>query len=103
MLWMTLFSRNPSSHRYKLILFWSFKELLTGHPEGGKDMVQYLNNILFFIPFGVLLPWKKSWKQVLFASFTVSVLIELLQFVFAVGLTESDDVISNVLGGVIGF
>lgn len=103
MLWMTILNREPRTHRCELSLFWSFRELITGHPNGAKDTVQYLENILFFIPFGFLLPWKRSWKQVFLMSCAVSFAIELSQFVFTVGLAETDDVVANVLGGVIGF
>ena len=68
-----------------------------------QDTIQYLENILFFIPFGFLLPWKKNRKQAYLIAFAVSFTIDLSQFVFAVGLAETDDVIANVLGGVIGF
>lgn len=103
MLWVTLFSRKPSTHRFELSIFWSFRELFSGHPDGVKDIVQYLDNILFFIPFGFLLPCKKNSKQVAHIAFAASVVIELSQYVFALGLAETDDVISNVLGGLIGF
>ena len=103
MLWMTILNREPRTHRCELSLFWSFRELFSGHPDGVKDIVQYLSNILFFIPFGFLLPGKKDWKQVLLISFAVSFSIELSQFVFAVGLAETDDVVANVVGGVVGF
>ena len=103
MLWMTILNREPKTHRCELSLFWSFKELISGHPDGVKDTVQYLSNVLFFIPFGFLLPWKKDWKQEFLISFAVSFAIELSQFLLAVGLAETDDVIANTLGGMIGF
>lgn len=103
MLWMTILNREPRTHRCELSLFWSFRELIDGHPDGVQDTIQYLENILFFIPFGFLLPWKKSRKQAYLIAFAVSFTIELSQFVYAVGLAETDDVIANVLGGVIGF
>ena len=49
------------------------------------------------------MPCKKNSKQVAHIAFAASVVIELSQYVFALGLAETDDVISNVLGGLIGF
>lgn len=66
-----------------------------------------IENILLFIPFGVLGPMliqflrKKS--GIFFAALTVSVSIELIQYFFKCGKTETDDVICNVFGACIGF
>ncbi len=65
-------------------------------------MLQNLQNILFFVPFGILFPaWK--WKAVLISAFAFSVLIEAAQYVFGLGLCELDDVICNTLGAMIGY
>ena len=60
-------------------------------------------NVLLFVPIGFLLPM--TFKKPLFSFVTgvmVSVMIELLQFVLHRGLCETDDVISNTIGLVIG-
>ena len=76
--------------------------MLTGDPNWKKDVIQNLQNILFFIPFGVLFPNKRWWATVLLAA-VFSILIEVIQFVGGYGLAELDDVICNVLGAMIGF
>lgn len=61
-------------------------------------------NILFFIPFGVLFPRKN--KGVIFLVVTsalFSVSIEILQFIFCLGVSEIDDVVANILGAIIGW
>lgn len=68
-----------------------------------KKEVQYLVNILFFIPYGLLFPWKNSWKYVFVTALILSVFIELSQFIFNHGWCEVDDVISNTLGAMIGW
>lgn len=83
-------------------MFWSFRDLLAGKSTGKTDTIQNINNILFFIPFGFLFPVKKWWKA-LFAGVCFSLIIEICQYVFALGLCELDDVISNSLGAMIGF
>ncbi|MGI6261767.1 MAG: VanZ family protein [Acutalibacteraceae bacterium] len=65
----------------------------------------FLGNIGWFVPFGALLaalfPQKRVW-EVCLAGFCCSVLIELLQFCFGVGITELDDVLLNTFGVWIG-
>lgn len=67
------------------------------------EAVQYVLNILFFMPYGLLFPWKGKWKQVFVAAFVLSVCIELFQLIFNLGWCEVDDVISNILGAMIGW
>ena len=67
------------------------------------EAVQYFLNILFFIPYGILFPWKDNRKRVFVTALVLSVFIELSQFVFNLGWCEVDDVISNTLGAMIGW
>lgn len=104
-LWMTILKREPNAER-KIVfdLFWSFRKWLSGSKRGRRETIQYVNNILFFIPFGVLFPWKeKGWKVVLITAACFSVMIEIVQYVFMLGWCELDDVVSNALGATLGF
>jgi glycopeptide antibiotics resistance protein len=104
-LWITVLKRQPRTER-KMVLevFWSFRQLILGRKNGRSESIQYLNNILFFLPFGFLFPWKgKGWKVHLFVAIGFSVTIELLQYFFILGWCELDDVISNTVGAVIGY
>ena len=63
-------------------------------------------NVLLFVPIGFLAGCgvqRVTWKKVLFLGGGLSIFIELLQFIFKKGFCESDDVIHNVLGCLIGF
>ena len=71
-------------------------------PTARADVIQIIDNILFFIPFGFLLP-VSSWKKALIAGFGFSLCIELAQYAGGLGLAELDDVICNTIGAVIGF
>ena len=77
--------------------------MATPHIESKKEAVQYLMNILFFIPYGLLFPRKDNWKRVFVTALVLSVFIELSQFIFNLGWCEVDDVISNTLGAMIGW
>lgn len=107
--WYTLLKREPRANRiFRPELFWAFRGWLNGDPVGKAESVQYVMNILFFIPYGFLFPWKNengkiSWKRMLITAAVTSAFIEFTQYVFVLGECEFDDVISNTLGAMIGF
>ena len=101
--WYTVFSRDPSTnHRAELSLLWSYRNLLAGEPTARAEVIQNIQNVLFFIPFGFLLP-TDSWKKALLAGAGFSLCVELIQYVGGFGLAETDDVLCNTLGTMIGF
>ena len=100
-LYYTILSRTPGIPRADLRFMWAYREMLAGHPNWKKDVIQNLQNILFFIPFGCLLPAKRWWI-VLIVTVLFSTLIEGVQYFGGFGLCELDDVICNTLGAMIG-
>lgn len=103
MLWMTLFSRTPYPHRvFRPELFWEIRSMLAGEESGKLLTLLFLENILFFIPFGFLYPGKKNIRHVCAAGLFMSVAIELMQLLTLLGECELDDVISNTFGAFIG-
>lgn len=103
--WYTLLKREPRGLErvFKPELFWAIREwIVTPTVENKAEAVQYLMNILFFIPYGSF-PWKDNWKRVFVTGLILSVLIELSQFTFNLGWCEVDDVNSNTLGAMIGW
>ena len=93
----TLLFRKPTTGEHlQLELFWSYKVLSV---EGW----QIVGNVLMFIPLGILLKLLgiNTWL-ILLIGFTFSCSIELLQYVFKLGLCELDDVFHNTLGTLIG-
>ena len=102
--WYTLLKREPRVYRiFRPELFWAFRGWLNGDSVGRLESIQYIMNILFFVPYGFLFLWKQNWKFVLVTAAVTSALIELTQYVFALGWCEIDDVISNTLGAMTGF
>ncbi len=104
LLWLTIFSRQPRSLErvFKWELLWSYRAWLAGAPDGKTESIQNINNILIFIPFGLLFPGKR-WKWLLLTVVLFSAGIEAVQYVLNLGWCEIDDVICNFLGAVIGF
>ena len=101
---MTLVKREPRvvERVFELRLFWAFRDWAFGNINGKQESIQYIENVLFFIPYGFLLSHKKL-KSVVLVVLLTSSFIEATQYVFNLGWCKIDDVISNTLGALIGF
>ena len=96
--YMTLMKRDSVVDRLNLRVFWSYRQFFTNRTL----RIEILDNIWMFIPLGAFLYNTEKSFKVLFIPVLVSILIEITQFVFGIGLCEIDDVISNGLGGIMG-
>ena len=102
---MTLFGRSIGTEfdfRAK-----PFESYYIAFVEGGIEvMLQIIVNVVMFIPIGFLLPCcfriYEKYRYVLITAIIVSVSIELMQLIFKMGLFETDDIINNVFGAMIG-
>ncbi len=67
----------------------------------------FIENIIMFIPMGMLLPSAfKTFRNpfvCIFSCAVMSCFIEQTQFIFKLGFAELDDVVTNTLGGAIGW
>lgn len=97
-LWITLFSRIGEGYRGFLLPFHSYVEICKGE---WRPLLENIGNVVLFIPLGVALKWSGV-KDVKKAGILASLTIEVLQFTFALGTFECDDLIHNTLGAVIG-
>lgn len=103
----TLLSRTQIvSKNLELTLFWSYERIFLHQDK--KIAMEVFENILFFIPFGILegklLDKKKHgliW--IAFSAAGLSIGIEAMQYLTRLGLCETDDVIHNALGALIGY
>ena len=48
--WKTLLKRVTTERKYEFELFWGFRLWIENDPLGREVFIQYVNNILFFIP-----------------------------------------------------
>lgn len=97
-LWITLFGRFGDGYRSFLLPFHSYVEILKGNRQ---FLLENIGNVALFIPLGVALKWSGV-KDVKKAGFLASLIMEVLQLTFALGIFECDDLIHNTLGAVIG-
>ena len=97
-LWITLFSRTGDGYRGFLLPLHSYVEICKGE---WRPLLENIGNVVLFIPLGVALQ-SIGVRDVKKAGLLASLLIEVLQFTFALGTFECDDLIHNTLGAVIG-
>lgn len=90
----------------KQILYWTKRNYYAfGLPGVRWTLYGVIENILMFVPLGILVPVIKdmSLKKVLFLGFLFSLSIELIQLLTGLGMFETDDLITNTLGTYIGY
>lgn len=105
-IYTTLLCREPGDYRqYNFQLFWSYQRFFDDIEPQGR---QILLNILFFVPFGVLVPfcvdgnWKRKLVFTVASACLLSGTVELLQLLYRLGFAEFDDVFDNTIGAAIG-
>ena len=97
-LWITLFSRIGEGYRGFLLPFHSYVEICKGE---WRPLLENIGNVVLFIPLGVVLGAVGKW-DVKKTGLLASLLIEILQFTFALGTFECDDLIHNTIGAITG-
>ena len=80
-------------------LFWYYRRIFTS----GVARADIIKNIWLFIPLGAILYQLYPHKIALFIPIIISIIIEGIQYIAGIGFCELDDVISNGIGGWIGF
>ena len=103
---MTLYNRTEGIRFLNLVPFYSFVEAKI-QPEMYRTM---LMNVALFTPFGIscasLFKIRFSKKATtiitVIIAFWVSCIIEYCQYFFSIGLTQTDDIICNTFGALIG-
>lgn len=105
---MTIFSRTPGEREAELV---PLHQLWVYFSGGNKEILRTLwMNVLLFAPGGLLLTalWPEKWRYSTRFWLTAAVLtavsagIEWTQFRLALGLAETDDVLCNGLGAMLG-
>lgn len=101
-LWLTLFSRIGSEMRRFLLPFHSYVEISKGDL---KFLFENIGNVVMFLPLGIVQRCigTKGIKRAATVGCISSLCIEALQFIFALGTFEIDDLLHNTLGVVTGF
>lgn len=95
--------------RYNLIPFSTITSYITGISNYKIDVwfFNLFGNVLAFMPMGFLLPLifnkLRSAKAITITTFITSTILEVIQLISKLGITDIDDVILNTLGGLLGY
>lgn len=95
----TVLFRATIERGYNFRPFWSYDKT--------ELVIENVMNIVVFIPIGALLGSllrvKGSWLIALMVGMVISISIEAMQFFFHKGFAETDDVMHNTLGCILGY
>lgn len=92
-------------YEIELMPFWNYPRVFSLVEP--MEFWEVILNIILFIPVGfgfsaILYP-QQSWKKVLICVTLLSLVIEVAQFVTQRGLCETNDLIHNTIGGMMGY
>lgn len=85
--------------------FDSVRKCLSGEKTLLASLKNILGNILIFVPLGVILPLlnkKITLKKCVLAGLALSLCAEAAQYIFHLGMSDIDDIITNTLGAFAG-
>ncbi|MGN0674005.1 MAG: VanZ family protein [Anaerovoracaceae bacterium] len=101
---VTIFSRPPWERGFELVPFWSYGAIARGVP--GMQLREMVLNCIMFLPAGELLPFifgrPLRWHRGLLFGAVCSGCIEIAQLVSCKGRCETDDIIHNSIGCMVG-
>lgn len=73
--------------------------------NGKIDKAEIILNVVIFVPLGIyvgVLFKKWTWRHKLLTFALISLMFEVLQFLFRIGAFDITDIITNTLGGLVG-
>ena len=94
----------PVLKRVELKPFYNYVDIWNG-VDFKRTLMEILLNVALFVPIGFLLGgmMPKGFLKVLLTGCLLSIIIELLQLASGRGLCETNDVIHNTVGCMLGF
>lgn len=95
-------------YHYNLELFKEIKRFWDYRKQVGymSMFTNLFGNVFVFVPFGFFLPMASRYRSIfttIFASFGLSLCIEIFQFISRVGSFDVDDLLLNTIGGIVGY
>lgn len=100
---MTILGRTVGNREIELLPFYSISD----NSEAVRMIVM---NIILFLPLGLTMPIalervkniKRKWLLCIIVGLVISLLVEIIQYFFCIGIAETDDVICNTFGTLLG-
>lgn len=106
-LFLLLFMRGHAFHSVNIIPFHTIRGYIhdTGTILSSIAITNLLGNIVLFVPLGVyvtLFDRNKGFLKNILLILLLSTCVEIIQYIFYLGVSDVDDVILNGLGGFVG-
>lgn len=94
----------PVLKRVELKPFYNYVDIWNG-VDFKRTLMEVLLNVALFVPIGFLLGgmMPRGFLKVLFTGCILAILIEVLQFETGRGLCETNDIIHNTVGCIMGY
>lgn len=103
----SFFGRTNPHRSISLIPFKTIIHYITIQISTRIVLVNIAGNIVSFMPMGFILPLAfdklKRFPRVLVTVMASSAVIEIMQYVAGVGVSDIDDLILNTIGGILGY
>lgn len=107
--YICFFCRKPMEEAHiRLRPFWSFHEAFDGLSIRRLGLARSIAlNILLYVPLGYLIPAllrgkKHCYQKTIWMILAFSISTEIIQYFTHTGLCELDDMINNLIGGLVG-
>lgn len=100
---LIFFRMTRSDYKVELVPFWNYDMVFSGGLNA--SFWEVILNIVLYMPIGYFLGYlfeKHRVARTIFISVSLSVITEALQYFFHRGLCETNDVIHNTLGTIVG-
>lgn len=103
---MTLWGRTVGNREVELLPFYTIYTI----PYNNEAIRTMVMNVVLFFPLGLTMPVvlgrlknvKCKWLLCIVIGFVISASVEIIQYYFCIGRAETDDVICNTLGCLLG-
>lgn len=96
---------NPAKRALYLTPFVGISNIFKGLYNFFGVFQNYIGNIVLFVPLGLIVNYYKkeiSYKRCFFYGALVSISFEIIQYIFAIGTSDINDVITNSIGALLG-
>ena len=99
-LYTTVIGRNiNATYQLKLMPLWSIDAVMQGQV---MPMYEKMYNVIMYIPIGFMFRLSFKTRKTILIGFCISIFVELLQLITRTGVCETDDVICNTFGSLVG-
>ncbi len=88
--------------RISLVPFDSIKLYYANGNFNIFGLLNVIGNIIIFVPLGIYMELYCKKRNTIVTIFSISIVVELVQYIFGIGIMDIDDVLLNTIGGIVG-